>query len=78
MITERLQDAIRSSGVTRYAIWKRTGIGQDTLCHFMKNETGLALSTVDKILDALGLEIVIRPRRMGRITRERVQARREK
>jgi hypothetical protein len=74
MITERLQEAIRSSGVTRYAIWKRTGIGQDTLCHFMKNETGLALSTVDKILDCLGLEIVIQPKR----TSQHVRARREK
>jgi hypothetical protein len=66
MITERLQEAIRSSGMTRYAIWRQTGIDQALLCHFMKNECGLSLSTVDKILDVLELEIVIQPRRTAR------------
>jgi DNA-binding phage protein len=63
MITELLQNAIRESGISRYAISKATGIGQDHLCHFLKGESSMSLATVDKVLDALGLEIVIRPRR---------------
>jgi DNA-binding phage protein len=63
MITELIQDAIRSSGVSRYAISKATGVGQDHLCHFLKGESSMSLATVDKLMDALGLEIVIRPRR---------------
>jgi DNA-binding phage protein len=62
MITEQLQEAIRKSGVTRYAISKATGIGQDHLCHFLKGECSLSFASADKILDALGLEIMIRPR----------------
>ena len=62
MITELIQDAIRSSGVSRYAISKATGIGQDHLCHFLKGECSLSFASADKILDALGLEIMIRPR----------------
>jgi hypothetical protein len=66
MITELIQDAIRNSGVTRYWLWKQTGIGQDTLCRFMQGKTGLLATSMDKILDVLELEIVIRPRRTTR------------
>ena len=62
MITELIQNAIRSSGVSRYAISKATGIGQDHLCHFLKGESSMSLATVDKVLDALGLEVSIKPR----------------
>ena len=63
MITEQLQEAIRSSGTSRYAISKRTGIDQALLCRFLQGKSSMALDTVDKVLDALELEIVIRPRR---------------
>jgi hypothetical protein len=64
MITELIQDAIRSSGVSRYAISKTTGIDQGQLCRFMQGQPGgLSFDSVDKVLDALELEVVIRPRR---------------
>jgi hypothetical protein len=63
MITEQLQEAIRNSGVTRYRISQGTGIDQATLCHFMQGRSSLSFASADKILDVLGLEIVIRPRR---------------
>jgi DNA-binding phage protein len=63
MITELIQDAIRSSGKSRYAISKSTGIGQDHLCHFLKRESSMSLATVDKVLDALDLEVVLKPKR---------------
>jgi DNA-binding phage protein len=66
MITELIQNAIRSSGKSRYAISKATGIGQDHLCHFLKGESSMSLATVDKLMNALELEIVIRPRRSTR------------
>ena len=66
MITELIQNAIRNSGTSRYAISKATGIGQDHLCHFLKGESSMSLATVDKVLDALGMEVVIRPRRSTR------------
>jgi hypothetical protein len=66
MLTERIQEAIRSGGMSRYAISKTTGISQDLLCHFMKGRSSLSFATADKILDVLGLEIVIRSRRNTR------------
>ena len=66
MLTERIQEAIRSGGMSRYAISKATGIDQALLCRFLKGQSSMALETVDKVLDALGLEIVIRPRRTGK------------
>ena len=66
MITLLLQNLIRESGVSRYRISKQTNIGQDHLCRFLKGESSMSLATVDKVLDALGLEIVIRPRGYSR------------
>ena len=66
MITERIQEAIRSGGMSRYAISKATGIDQALLCRFLKGQSSLSFETVDKLMDALGLEIVIRPRRTTR------------
>ena len=62
MITERIQEAIRSGGMSRYAISKVTGIDQGLLCRFLKGQSSLSFETADKVLDALGLEIVIRPK----------------
>lgn len=53
----QLRQAIRDCGITRYAISVRTGIDQATLSKFMKGERGLSLSAIDKLMDALGLEI---------------------
>ena len=63
MITERIQEAIRSAAMSRYAISKATGIDQGLLCRFLKGQSSLSFETADKVLDALGLEILIRPRR---------------
>ena len=63
MITERIQEAIRSGGMSRYAISKATGIDQGLLCRFLKGQSSLSFETADKVLDALGLEVVIQPRR---------------
>jgi hypothetical protein len=60
--SEQLQEAIRGSGVSRYAIAQTTGLSQALLCRFLQGTRGLSLGTIDKLMDALGLEIVIRPR----------------
>jgi DNA-binding phage protein len=63
MITELLQDAIRESGTSRYRISRTSGVDQAVLCRFLKGQSSLSFETADRILDALGLEVVIRPRR---------------
>jgi hypothetical protein len=63
MITERIQEAIRSAGMSRYAISKATGIDQGQLCRFMQGQPGgLSFESVDKVLNCLGLVVEIRPR----------------
>ncbi|HZW34905.1 MAG TPA: helix-turn-helix transcriptional regulator [Isosphaeraceae bacterium] len=66
MLTELLQNAIRASGVRCSAISRRTGISQATLSRFLRGQLSLTLGTAEKVLDALGLEVVIRPRRSTR------------
>jgi transcriptional regulator with XRE-family HTH domain len=61
--SESLRRAIRDCGMTRYAISVRTGVAQSTLSRFMKGERGLSLSAIDRLMDALGLEIRPRKRR---------------
>jgi transcriptional regulator with XRE-family HTH domain len=60
-LSERLRQAIRDCGESRYALSKRTGIDQSTLTRFMSGERGLRLDVVDVLAEALGLEL--RPKR---------------
>jgi DNA-binding phage protein len=62
MITELIQEAIRSGGMSRYAISKVTGIDQGQLCRFVQGQGSLSFESADKVLECLGLEVVIRPR----------------
>ena len=69
MIGEQLRVAIQE------AIWKRSipqaelarqiGLSPARVSRFLKGERGLSLESIDKLMDALGLEIVIRPRKRG-------------
>lgn len=61
-LTEQLKRAIESSGLTRYAISKGTGIDQGQLSKFMKGETTLGIAKAEQLADFLGLEITLRPK----------------
>jgi predicted transcriptional regulator len=61
--TDQLKQAIRESGMSRYALSVKTGIAQSTLCKFLKGERGMSLESVDKLMDTLGLEVKSRRRR---------------
>jgi transcriptional regulator with XRE-family HTH domain len=63
LFSEGLRRAIREGELTRYALSVRTGIDQATLSKFLKGERGLSLKAVDRLMDALGLEIRPRGRR---------------
>lgn len=56
-LTEQLRQAILTSGETRYAISKATGVGQDTLSRFVHSERGLSMEAMDAIGQYLGLEL---------------------
>jgi hypothetical protein len=57
-LTDQLRQAISTSGKTRYAISKETGIGQDTLSLFVNGKRGLSMEVMDKLGECLGLRIV--------------------
>lgn len=62
--SDQLRRAVRESDVTRYQISKETGIDQATLCRFVAGTAGMSLDSIDRLMDALGLEI--RPRKRAR------------
>ena len=62
-LSERLRRAVRESGMTRYAISRRTGIPGSTLSRFVVGGRGLSMHNVDLLIADLGLELVPRSRR---------------
>ncbi len=56
-VSERLRAAILNGDETRYALAKRSGIGEPVLSKFMAG-AGLNLETVDRLAEALGLELI--------------------
>lgn len=67
MIAEQLrvtvQEAMWKRGVPQAELARQTGLSEGQISRFLKGERGLSLESIDKLMDALGLEIVIRPRR---------------
>jgi len=59
-ISDQIRGAIASSKVTRYHIAQETGIDESTLSRFMSGKGGMTVSTLDKLGEYLGLEIVKR------------------
>ncbi len=57
-LTDHLREAIDASGMSRYAVAKGIGLDQSTLSRFMSGKAGLALDTVDKLGEFLGLKLV--------------------
>jgi len=60
-ILEQIRKAIEASDKTRYRLSRETGIAQSQLSRLMSGREGLGYHNLEKLADALGLEIVIRP-----------------
>jgi len=56
-LSDQIRSAIESSGVTRYRIWKDTGIAESVLSRFMNGHAGLQMDTLDTLGEYLELEI---------------------
>jgi transcriptional regulator with XRE-family HTH domain len=57
--SDQLRQAIESSGVSRYVLARSVGVSDSALSRFMSGVRGLNLSSLDKLADVLGLEIVV-------------------
>ncbi len=67
-ILDDIRKAIDASDKSRYRMWQETGIAQAQLSKLMHGERGLSLDALERLMDCLGLELVIQPkhRRKGR------------
>lgn len=61
-IEAAIRKAIETGGKSRYALWKETGIVQSHLSKFMAGNAGLSFDNMELLANALGLEIVVRPK----------------
>ena len=60
-VLDEIRKAMKASGKTRYSLWKETGIDQSHLFKLWNGEAGLSVENLEKLAEALGLEITIRP-----------------
>jgi transcriptional regulator with XRE-family HTH domain len=58
-----IRKAIESSGMSRYALSKATGIDQSQLSKLMSGQGGLSIASLEKLAEHLSLEITIRSKK---------------
>ena len=66
-LSDKLREAIQASALSRYRLWKETGIAEAVLSKFVNRKGGLSMEGIDKLAEALGLDLVARDtQRKGR------------
>jgi len=71
-ILDEIRKAIAAGDRTRYRLSQETDIAQSQLSRLMTGQEGLGHENLEKLADALGLEIVIRPaKRKARQSKKR-------
>ena len=58
-LSEQLRRAVLASELSRYQIWKRTGIAQSVLSRFVAGTVGISLETVDLLAECIGARLVV-------------------
>lgn len=58
-VSDQIRRLIRTCGLTRYEIAKRTRIDQSTLARFMSGERGLSMKALDTLGELLDMEVVM-------------------
>lgn len=67
-LTDQLIRAIETSGDSRYAISKGSGINQSVLSRLVNGENSMSAESAERLADYLGMEIVLRPKcRVGKV-----------
>lgn len=62
-LIEAIKQAVAASGKSRYRIYQESGVLQSQLSRLMSGERGLKVEAIERLADALGLEIIVRPKR---------------
>ena len=58
-LSDQIRQAVVDSKVSRYRIWKDTGIDQSVLGKFVSGERGISMETLDVLAEYLGLRIMM-------------------
>ena len=58
-LSDQIRDAVRKSDMSRYEIWKATGIDQGALSRIVAGKAGMSFESLDRLADLLGLNIAI-------------------
>jgi plasmid maintenance system antidote protein VapI len=59
-LSEAIRAALADSELSRYAIARKCGVAESVLSRFAAGKRGLTLATADKLVEALGLTIVVK------------------
>ncbi len=62
-ILDEIRRAIEASDKTRYRLSKETSIPQSQLSRLMTGEKGLSFEALERLVEAMGLEIIIRQKK---------------
>ena len=65
-LSDQIRRAVDDCGITRYAIYKATGIDQGTLSRFVAGAAGMSLDNLDRLANLLDLNITTGKRRRSK------------
>jgi transcriptional regulator with XRE-family HTH domain len=63
MLYERIQEALKATGLSQREVSRVTGINESVLSKFNRGLREMSFKSIDQLLDRLGFEIVIRRRK---------------
>ncbi len=57
---DQVRRAVRLSGMSQYVLSRETGVTEGSISRFVRGERGLSSESLERIAEALGLEVVVR------------------
>ena len=58
----QLREAVQAAPVSRYRLSKQSGVSAASLCRLVSGERGLSIGCAEQLADALGMELILRPK----------------
>jgi hypothetical protein len=56
-LSDQLREVVSRSGISRYQLWRRTGVDQAALSRFMAGKCGLSMESIDAVASVLRLRL---------------------
>ena len=63
---DRIRKAVSASGKSRNLLSRESGVATSQVSRLIAGKAGIGLANAERLADALGLEIVLRPKRKGK------------